>query len=645
MEDRCHRCGKPVGDDTPTIGPFRFCPDCLREVDRAAAAEPEEGSDLERCARCGAVVPVEDLKAGAMKTDDGHVFCKRCVEIALPLFEALEGSSSVIAPSVEPASSVSGSSESSAPSVELASGITSSAYRTSRPEGGSSRMLWALCAAVASLVVVILAVALSGGSGGGSDDGGGRRKPLKDPVAEARRTVTEILKRVEIDQDFDGAYLDLRRRREEWRTRRGGQRVTPVFDWALSRLATLRGEAAEKEYRRLRKRAEELEAKERWKEAAGVVRSYPSKFQGAGEWWERIEEAAARYDDYDAAMRAWSDLKRQVEAALKTELSTDDFEKLTERMNEVKSTIEDTPYAERWEGLNQRLRQAFQKRLEALLDDLKAKAEALLKDRARTLEAVRTMLKRVLETRKVLEGTLRADELDRLLGRLKKAEKALAPCTEEDIERLLEKPPLVSVTLNVERPRANCVYRFKECYHPLDCILPDEGPEVRHRFTMPRKGESELTLEFTLAKVPTLAALAIHHELGGKRRIRFKIVVNGRESDKDVENDGPFPDAMVTAVPLKGLLKEGLNTVKVLYLDGTQDPDLSAVSVHIETDAEEEALIKRGIARSKEAVEKANRLFYQGHLKEMEKRRAKWSRGIGRKALPALPLNKKVSHT
>jgi len=344
----CARCG---GESSEGIeaGYVWFCEECC-----------QRGFVCERCERR---VTVEDLKSGAaLATDDGKVYCSRCVELVLPLFKALTDSRAA-APEVNPAST-----QMDAPPVEPASEnlpapVVLPVTEQTRFSLRRPQHLIPVIAAVAIIVIIIVVIAQSSQSTTEHsqpphpDQATLKKRRL---LAKLQKKIDQILTRCKGGLDFELARVSLGQLRN--RVRAGEYPVEGLADInnAIRKVRLMKERVAEKEYERILTKMKMLEEQEEWQEASDTVNLFPSYLRDAGSFWQLLKKRQERLLRLAEAKRTFLAIRRRVEETLRSP-TADTLAAMLEELKKVASQLSNTPYLQRVEQLIRRLQQVQKK--------------------------------------------------------------------------------------------------------------------------------------------------------------------------------------------------------------------------------------------------------------------------------------------
>jgi len=484
MEVRCAGCGQPINEDDILNGRVIryegkiYCNTCanklwpsteaevVREENAASQAQdvpPKKvcascGAEFTGsgnlcpacaarrpiiCSRCGKHIPITDIQNDkALVTEDGKAFCSGCVELVRPLFEAMHKGA---VPSSEPEE------ESGEDAPVVVPVAEKRAIPVETPEHASSPVIW-----VVILVVVVFAVIglasfsgrssnttnKSGGNGTGSSSTDGHisttppigpisppvpppDEPITQPPSVDEKHLKEMQKRIdELKAQWEPQnHRTILRQLRELAVGEGLEVEMAVKD-AGEELKERFANAAAKAFAKASKKVQELIAKERFKDAVGVVENAPEWMKEASDYGERLErllKEARRLDKAKSAaakaLATADDLlkkgdltgaKKTLEDALQACENTKYAAKVSERLKDVERRIEEKRRAEfetAWQKLRQRVETGLKrgkfKEAKELIGEFKQNYGAVLSNRKDVAEKLAEYERRCEEGRVV----------------------------------------------------------------------------------------------------------------------------------------------------------------------------------------------------------------------------------------------------
>jgi len=562
----CARCGGK-NEEGIEAGFVWFCKECCR---RGFV-----------CERCGRPVTVEDLKSGAaLATEDGKVYCPRCMELVLPLFKALEDSRAA-APEVNPASS-----QMDAPPVEPASEdlpapVVLPVTEQTRFSLRRPQYLLPIIAAVALVITVIIIVARSSPT---------PTKPPQPPrpdqatlkkrrlLAELQKKVNQILTHCKGGLDFELARISL----DELRSKvlAGKYPVEGLADInnAARKIRLLEEGVAKKEYERVLAEIKRLEKQEEWEEAADAVDLFPSYLREAGSYWRLLEKRRERFLHLAEAKRTFLDTKRRVEEELHSP-TADGVAALLGELKKTASQLANTPYHQKVERLISRLQEAQRKLKEA---------------------------------------------------RSNQAQK-------QRLQNLLATTPVVLFDANRPNQTTLLVRKFTACEFPFVVNLNGRDHCFVRFF---KRDRSQMEFEFETVK-SAYGAVVCHFLIPGVvgDKTSIEVSLNGvsrlfvlQKSTKATE-----------IATLDMQIPKGRNTIKVVYKGGVVRPWLFRVAVHIDYDDKSRNEQNKLLVKRAAAIRTASRRAYEALKKEWDAGMRKWAQKFKIKPLPPLKVGRKTS--
>ena len=575
---RCRRCGK-VGDDGVEFGEMWLCRECV---------------DGMVCVRCGRGVSAGEVASGsALLTEDGTVYCPRCMELVLPLFEALEDSRAA-APPAEPASSQTGapvvepaSSQMDAPVVEPATEdlnapvvIAGAGYPT--PFASLRRRPWLMAAGAAIGVFILLMLVLYSSERG-------IQKPRPPGPAHAERKKQQLLlelqKRVEaILEKCKGALncelarMELAQLRTQILNGRYPVEGLADISRAFRKIVLVEEQAAKGEYERLLAELEELEQKEEWDEAADAVDFFPPELRHAAQYWQLLERRRERYIRYAKAKKVFLTLKRKVEALLANSPAPAMLQNLIDEIRARRHQLIETPYDE--------------------------KASDLIR---RMVEAMETL--KESDPRKRLARLLKTDPFARFVS-----------------SRPFKTPFLL-------REISACEVPFRV----------DIGRKERRvlRFVRPK---AKIVLEFETVQA-TYGAVVVRFCVPGKPSDAVKVEVAFAGRTREFELRGGDDSRRFAEVTVDARVREGTNTLSLTYIAGTVPLWMEEVRLYLEYDKKTASLQRQLFAKKATEVVVANRRVYGDLKKRWEEEARRWPQRLGVTPLPPAEVGKKLTLT